>query len=80
MRIITSCITGEREFAALAAALAEEWAATKPLPLLVNGLGGGALPALCAELGRLSTEGGHPTLLLCPDDGSARSIAATMAA
>ena len=80
MRIITSCITGEREFTALAAALAEEWAATKPLPLLVNGLSGGALAALCAELSRLSTAGGHPTLLLCPDDGSARSIAATIAA
>ncbi|MBQ8350669.1 MAG: transcription-repair coupling factor [Clostridia bacterium] len=80
MNIITSCIKAEREFAALCDALQKEWEAAKPLPLLVNGLGGGALPALCTELCRLSNEGGHPVLLLVPDDASARSLSATMTA
>ena len=80
MNVITSCIKADREFAALSGALQEEWSAARPLPLLVNGLGGGALPALCAELARLSCAAAHPTLLLVPDEASARRLAATLRA
>ena len=81
MRIVTSCITADREFTALAAALSSELSAARPLPLLVNGLGGGALPALCAELVRhVQAAGPAPALLLAPDEASVRSLAATLQA
>lgn len=80
MNIITSCIRADREYAALTTALGEVWQAARPLPLLVNGLGGGALPALCAELSRLAQAEGHPVLLLLPEEGAARHLAATLSA
>ncbi len=78
MRIITDSIRAERDFCGLTEALRELWGAHTPLPLLVNGLSGGALDAATAELARFSEEGGHPTLILVPDDAAARRIAAVL--
>ncbi|MBQ8173968.1 MAG: transcription-repair coupling factor [Clostridia bacterium] len=75
MRIITDTIRAEGEFSAVLAAAREQRAAASPLPLLVNGLSGGAQLAFCAELARESAASGHPTLLLLPQDGAVHRVA-----
>ncbi len=78
MRIITDAIRAERDFAALTAAVENLWQVHTPLPILVNGLSGAAADAGLTELARHAREGGHPTLILTPDDAAARRIAATL--
>ncbi len=76
MKIISETIRAEREMGAVLAALREQHGADTPLPLLLNGLSGGALWAAAAELARESALLSHKTLLLVPDDATARRLTA----
>ena len=71
MRCATDGIRTERDFAALCETLATERQAKKPLPVLLNGLSGGALTAFCAECAR---ELGAPFLFLVPEESGARRL------
>lgn len=80
MKIISETVRAEREMGAVLAALREQHAADTPLPLLLNGLAGGALWAAAAELARESAQLGHKSLLLVPDDAAARRLTAFLLA
>ena len=80
MRIITDTIRREAEFSALLDSVREQRRAAVPLPLLVNGLSGGAQTAFFAELARESAADGHPALILVPDDGAATRLAEKLSA
>ena len=79
MKIIADAIRAEREFGAAVAAAEEQFAAAKPLPLLVNGLSGGAQVAfLAAYLQEVCKE--RVGLVLVADDAAAARTAAALAA
>lgn len=81
MRSITDCIRADREFSAMLACLTGEAAATKPLPLLINGLSGGAVYAFAAAAARECRAAmGAPVLFLLPDDAGCEKLAALLAA
>ncbi len=58
--------------------LSEQMAAPRPLPLIVNGLAGGASDALCAELTRHTAKGRIPALFLAPNEGEAERLTAAL--
>ena len=78
MSIITKLFRGEREFLSVLACLAGELKATKPLPILINGLSGGALFAFTCELACAAREAKSPVLVLVPDDKSGERFAAAL--
>ena len=78
MSIITQLFRGEREFLSVLACLSGELKATKPLPILINGLSGGALYAFAGEVSAAAREAKSPVLLLVPDDKSGERFAAVL--
>lgn len=76
MRAFTDLIRADREFAATVACMRQQMQAPHPLPLLVNGLLGGAQVAFCAEYARaVRTETTAPVLFLLPEDSACESLA-----
>ena len=80
MKILTDPIRAEREFAAVLATADEQMTAAGPLPLLVNGLSGGAQTAFVCEYAREAAAKGQACLILAPDDATAARAAATLTA
>ena len=80
MKILTDPIRAEREFAAVLQTADEQMTAADPLPLLVNGLSGGAQTAFVAEYAREAAGKGQFSLILAPDDATAARTAATLTA
>ena len=80
MKIIADAIRAEREFGAAVAAAEEQFAAAKPLPLLVNGLSGGAQAAFLAAYLQEVCKGGRVGLVLVADDATAFRTAAALTA
>ena len=80
MKIVADAIRAEREFGAVVAAAEEQFAAAKPLPLLVNGLSGGAQSAFLAAYLQEVCREGRVGLVLAADDAAAARTAAALAA
>ena len=75
MKLYSQPILFDRETGALMEALDGQAKADRPLPLLVNGLSGGAVDALCARLIRRGKErGAPPTLLLVGEEREGRAL------
>ncbi len=75
---ITQLLHADRLFGDMLNALAEQMAAPVPLPLIVNGLAGGASDALCAETARRVRAGGAPVLFLAPSEQEAQRLTAML--
>ncbi len=58
--------------------LSRQMAAPRPLPLIVNGLTGGAQDALCAEAARSVATAGSMSLFLAPNEGEAQKLTAAL--
>ena len=70
MRIVTKTIRTEPEFGQILACLTAELDAKRPLPLLINGLSGGALCAFVCEIVQALQDLHRPLLLLVPDEAT----------
>ncbi len=75
---ITQALHADRLLGDMLRALDEQMAAPTPLPLVVNGLTGGAADALCAEVARHLSCGTLPALFLAPNEGEAVRLAAVL--
>ncbi|MBQ8858437.1 MAG: transcription-repair coupling factor [Clostridia bacterium] len=80
MKIIADAIRAEREFGAVLTVTEEQFAAARPLPLLVNGLGGGAQAAFLAAYLQEQAKAGRTAVVLTADDATAARAAATLSA
>ncbi len=81
MKSITSIITHDREFEESVKTLAEQLAASEPLPIAVNGLAGGAAYAYVAEtVKRALSDSSAPVLVLAGSDKERDALQRTLAA
>lgn len=71
---ITHLIYADRLFQDAVAALLAQQKAHHPLPLVVNGLTGGAHDAFCVEMARVVREEGTPTLFLASSEQEAQAL------
>lgn len=75
MKSITEAIRCDREFRQAEATFREELLSDRPLPLVVNGLSGGAADAFTAELLRTAVKEKRNTVLLVSDEKEAARLA-----
>ncbi len=76
---ISHLIYADRLFSDVVNALSEQRKAPKPLPLIVNGLSGGAHDAFCCEAAKaVRTNDGVPSLFLAPDEAGAARLCACL--
>ncbi len=75
---ITQLLHADHTLAEVLSAIDEQTAAKKPLPLIVNGLTGGASDALCAESARHVAEKGGRGLFVVPNEGEAERLTAML--
>ena len=78
MSRLTSLIREDREYKNFASAFVEAMSATKPLPIAVNGLVGGAEEAFVIECVRDAASAGAPVLVFAADDSECYSLAAKL--
>ena len=80
MKQLTLPITLDREFLGAMIALTDQIKAPKPLPIVINGLSGGATDAFLTESVRAGMRAGAPvSLLLARDEADAIRVAAALA-
>ncbi len=75
---ITQLLHADHLLGDLLRALDEQTAAKTPLPLIVNGLTGGAADALCAETVRHAARRDTPVLLVAPSEAEAIRLTAML--
>ena len=76
---ISGIIRLDKEFSAFAECLAQDLRSSSPLPIVINGLSGGAVDAFITEAVREAVALGQgPVLLLTPDDQERSEIFATL--
>ena len=79
MKNVTAIIREDREYRQFEATLEEQLVAARHLPIVVNGLSGGAVDAFTAEMLRDVTAKGHNAVLLLPDESEASRFASFLA-
>ncbi len=75
---ITEILYADHLLTDVLTSLSEQMAAPRPLPLIVNGLTGGAQDALCVEAARKVKDAGRFSLFLAPNAGEAEKLVAVM--
>ncbi|MBR2350720.1 MAG: transcription-repair coupling factor [Clostridia bacterium] len=80
MSRLTALIREDREYKNFASAFVEAMSATKPLPIAVNGLSGGAEDAFLIESVSDAISRGVPVLIMAGDEPTRDSTAARLAA
>ncbi len=74
LKHVYSAVRLDREYRQAVTALKEQWTSAKPLPLVINGLSGGALDAFCSELVTDIKADGKTSLVIVPSEKEARRI------
>ncbi len=74
MKHVYSAVRLDREYRQVVTALTEQQSSAKPLPLVVNGLSGGALDAFCSELVTDIRSSGKCALVIVPSEKEAARI------